>query len=208
MTPSIRLSVTALTLSVALFSALRAESEVAHLNVGDVIPAGEVRTDTGEAVTLSDLVAGKPTVLIFYRGGWCPYCNRHLAALAKVAPKLEEAGFQLLAISPDRPQKLREKPDLGQLPYTLLSDSSMDLCQSFGIAFKVDDALVAKYRDSYGIDLEGDSGETHHLLPHPSVFIVDAGGTIRFAHVDPKYKVRLDPEVILENAQAVPADRP
>jgi len=178
------------------------------LGVGDVIPAGQIHTETGEAVTLADLVTGKPTVLIFYRGGWCPHCSRHLSALAEITLKLEEAGFQLLAISPDRPEKLRAKPDLGRLPYTLLSDSSMDLCRSFGIAFKVDDAKVIKYRDSYGIDLEGDSGETHHLLPHPSVFIVDGGGTIRFAHVDPKYKVRLDPEVILKTAQAVLEEGP
>ena len=195
-------------LLIAVTLSLQAATESGHLGVGDVIPAGEVLTETGEAVALNDLVAGKPTVLIFYRGGWCPYCNRHLSALAEVAPKLEEAGFQLLAISPDKPEKLRAKPDLGKLPYTLLSDSNMDLCQSFGIAFKVDDKMVIKYRDSYGIDLEGDSGETHHLLPHPSVFIVDGGGTIRFAHVDPKYKVRLDPEVILKSAQAVLADSP
>jgi len=187
---------------------LRAEPQIEHLDVGDVIPAGEVRTDTGETVALIDLVIGKPTVLIFYRGGWCPYCNRHLAGLAEVAPNLEKAGFQLLAISPDRPEKLRAKPDLGKLPYTLLSDSSMSLCRSFGIASKVDDAMVVKYRDSYGIDLEGDSGETHHLLPHPAVFIVDGDGTIRFAHVDPNYKVRLDPEVILKSAQAVLAVGP
>ena len=191
---------------IAVTGGLHAESEIEPLNVGDVIPIGEVRKDTGEAVALRDLVAWKPTVLIFYRGGWCPYCNRHLEALAEIAPELEAAGFQLLAISPDRPEKLREKSDLGKLPYTLLSDSSMDLCQSFGIAFKVDDALVAKYRDSYGIDLEGDSGETHHLLPYPSVFIVDGAGVIRYAHVDPNYKVRLDPEIILENAQAVLED--
>lgn len=206
MTPFVRLSVPILATTALFISSLRAEPEIDHLDVGDAIPAGEVRTDTGEAVGLRDLVAGKPTVLIFYRGGWCPYCNRHLEGLAEVAPELEEAGIQLLAISPDRPEKLREKPDLGKLPYTLLSDSSMDLCQSFGIAFKVDDALVVKYRDSYGIDLEGDSGETHHLLPYPSVFIVDGNGVIRFAHVDPNYKVRLDPEMILKQAQAVPMD--
>ncbi len=206
MTPFARLSALTLATAAIFISSLQAESEIEHLEVGDVIPAGEVRTDTGEAVGLSDLVDGKPTVLIFYRGGWCPYCNTHLSALAEIAPELEAAGFQLLAISPDRPEKLREKPDLGKLPYTLLSDSSMDLCKSFGIAFKVDDALVVKYRDSYGIDLEGDSGETHRLLPYPSVFMVDGKGVIRFAHVDPNYKVRLDPETIMKNAQAVLGD--
>ena len=203
MAPFIRNVFPALTLSVAVISALSAESAIGHLDIGDAVPALKVRTDTGQAVSLPDLMDGNPTVLIFYRGGWCPYCNRHLSGLAEIVPELKDAGFQLLAISPDRPEKLRAKPDLGTLPYTLLSDSSMDLCRSFGITFKVDDAMVKKYRERYGIDLEGDSGETHHLLPHPSVFIVDGRGTIRFAHVDSNYKVRLDPEAILKSAKAV-----
>ncbi|MND03159.1 hypothetical protein D3C83_228470 [compost metagenome] len=65
------------------------------------------------------------------------------------------------------------------------------------------DELVAKYQGSYGIDLEGDSGETHHLLPHPSVFIIDAAGIIRFAHVNPDYKVRMTPAEIMAAIKAV-----
>lgn len=56
------------------------------------------------------------------------------------------------------------------------------------------------YRDR--IDLEAASGRTHHLLPHPAVFVADTGGTIRFAHVNPDYKVRLEPKSILEAAKA------
>ncbi len=172
------------------------------LGVGDPLPDGTVRTPGGNPVSLLDVTAGRPVVLVFYRGGWCPFCVRHLRALAEAAPEIEAAGFELLAISPDRPEKLREHPDLRTAPYTLLSDSPMDLARAFGIAFQVEDALVEKYKDSYDIDLEGDSGQTHHLLPHPSVFVADAGGVIRFAHVNPDYKERLTAEEILRALEA------
>lgn len=198
---------TAFTLLTAAWLAtvgLASPPETPRLKAGDPIPQGAVVGADGVAVSLAELAGGRPTVLIFYRGGWCPYCSRHLEELAAIVDTLTAEGFQIIAVSPDRPAKLREKPDLGDLPYSLYSDSSMAVSKAFGIAFRVDDKLVDKYKNSYGIDLEGDSGETHHLLPHPSVFIVDGKGIIRFAHVDPDYKVRIDPDEIVETARSIP----
>jgi peroxiredoxin len=168
------------------------------VSVGDPVPDGTLRRPDGGTVGLHDALGGRPAVLVFYRGGWCPFCLRHLQALSEAAPEIEGSGFGLFAISPDRPAKLRAHPDLEGAPYTLLSDSPMTLARAFGIAFKLDDEFVEKYKNEYGIDLEADSGQTHHLLPHPSVFVVDADGTVRFAHVNPDYKERLSPEDILE----------
>lgn len=183
-------------------SAGAATPPVAALAVGQPVPAVTVRTDRDAAVSLRTVIADQPTVLIFYRGGWCPFCTRQLAALAETEAELRAAGFQLLALSPDRPAKLRAKPSHQKLPYTLLSDSGMQAAQAFGIAFRVEDALVARYKHSHGIDLEADSGQTHHLLPHPAVFIVDRSGHVRYAHVNPDYKVRLTPAEILAAARA------
>ncbi|MEX0326966.1 MAG: peroxiredoxin-like family protein [Puniceicoccaceae bacterium] len=175
----------------------------APLAVGDSLPQGILYTDTGDPFVLSEELSGKPAVLIFYRGGWCPYCSRHLSALAEVEEALAGAGFKLLAISPDRPEVLRQKEKLADLSYSLLSDSSMEVTSRFGIAFQVEEELVAKYKDSYGIDIEGDSGQSHHLLPHPSVFIIDGNGSIRFSYVNENYKVRLEPEEILKAAREI-----
>jgi len=175
------------------------------LKVGQSIPAGMLTTEEGARFDLAASVAEKPTVLVFYRGGWCPYCNRHLAALSDIVPDLQVAGFQILAISPDRPDILRAHKAMGEAPYRLLSDSSMEMSRKFGIAFTVEDSLVAKYKDSYGIDLEADSGYTHHMLPHPSVYIVDPSGKIRFTYVNEDYKVRLEPEKILAEVRKIQA---
>ena len=85
----------------------------------------------------------------------------------------------------------------------LVSDNEMTGAQALGIAFRVDDATVKKYKESYGIDLEADSGRTHHLLPVPSVFIVGTDGVIQFSYVNPDYKVRIDPDVLLNAAKSV-----
>ncbi|MBA4136396.1 MAG: antioxidant AhpC [Opitutus sp.] len=175
------------------------------LGVGAPVPAALVRTVEGEQVELRTVLGGRPTVLIFYRGGWCPYCTKHLAALAEIEGELRATGFQVVALSPDRPEKLRAKPSHAGLNYTLLSDSKAEAMRAFGIAFRVEDALVATYKNSYGIDLEADSGESHHLLPHPAVFLFDATGVTRFAHVNPDYKLRLSGEEILAAAQSAKA---
>ena len=74
--------------------------------------------------------------------------------------------------------------------------------RAFGIAFQLDAETVDLYRRA-GIDLEEASGETHHGLPVPSVFVVDADGVIRFTHSNPDYKVRLAPEKLLAALDAV-----
>lgn len=179
----------------------QAQTNSTPLKVGDAIPDVTLRTEDDKEVSLRKLVSEKPSVLIFYRGGWCPFCNRHLQALVGIEDDLHKAGAQLLASSMDQPGKLKATPDRERLHYRLLSDSDAAAAKAFGIAFKVDDATVEKYK-GYGINLDAASGRDHHILPHPAVFIADTAGKIRFAHVNPDYKVRLEPKKILEAAQA------
>lgn len=175
--------------------------EVRPLLIGAAVPDVSVRTAKGDTVSLKSVVTEKPTVLIFYRGGWCPFCSKQLGGLEGVDPKLRELGYQIVAVSPDKPEKLNETAAKHKLTYTLLSDSKMDASKAFGIAFKVDDATLEKYK-SYKIDLSEASGEPHHLLPVPSVFILGTDGKIRFTYVNPDYKVRLDGDVLLAAAKA------
>jgi len=190
-----------LTCFLLLTTLLFAQPSPKPLEVGDSIPDVKLRTEENEQVSLRKLLSEKPTVLIFYRGGWCPFCNRHLQSLAGIEDDLDKAGTQLLAISMDQPAKLKATPDRDKLHYRLLSDSDAVAVKAFGIAFKVDDATVEKYK-TYGINLDAASGKEHHILPHPAVFIVNTNGVIRFAHVNPDYKVRLEPAKILEAARA------
>jgi peroxiredoxin len=86
------------------------------------------------------------------------------------------------------------------LGYTLYSDSSLTAARAFGIAFQLSDAEVAEYK-GYGIDLEEASGHTHHQLPVPSVFLVEAGGTIRWVYSNADYRLRPDNARLLNAAR-------
>ncbi|MBA3581443.1 MAG: AhpC/TSA family protein [Gammaproteobacteria bacterium] len=175
--------------------------DVRPLLVGEKLPAIQLNNMDGTAVSLNNLVTEKPTVLVFYRGGWCPYCNFQLGQLQSIESQLVALGYQVLAVSPDKPEKQNESKTKQSLQYQLLSDSSMEAAQALGIAFRLDDETNAKYKE-YGIDLEATSGYTHHLLPVPAVWIIDQTGLIRFAYVNPNYKSRLDPELLLAAAKS------
>lgn len=176
-------------------------ADVAPIKVGQSLPKIVLRTTENKRFDLNRAVKDKPAVLIFYRGGWCPYCNTQLGQLQTIEADLLKLGYQVIAVSPDRPAKLRESVDRHKLGYTLLSDSDMSASRALGIAFKVEDALVNKYKTGYGIDLEADSGHAHHQLPVPSAFIVGRDGIIHFSYVNPDYKTRIAPNELLEAAK-------
>ena len=124
-----------------------------------------------------------------------------MGQLQKIAPQLIELGYQIIAVSPDRPEHLRESLAKNELGYTLLSDAKMTASLAFGIAFKVDDKTVELYK-GYGIDLEASSGEKHHLLPVPAVFVVGRDREVKFQYADPDYKTRIDPDLLLAAARS------
>ena len=106
-----------------------------------------------------------------------------------------------MAISPDRPENLRASVKQNELAYVLLSDSKMTAARAFGVAYKVDDETL-KLLAKFDIDLEQASGEAHHELPVPSVFLIGSSGKIDFEYVNADYKVRLDPDVLLAAAKS------
>ena len=171
------------------------------LLVGSKVPPLILLTTESEAYDLTAAIAKKPTVIIFYRGSWCPYCNLHLSELKDAESELLELGYQIIAISPDKPENLKTSIEKHKMKYQLLSDSKMEAAKAFGIAFKVDDETLNKY-EKYGINLEAASGEKHHMLPVPAVFLVNTDAIIQFQYVNPNYKVRLKKEVILAAAMA------
>ncbi len=124
-----------------------------------------------------------------------------MGQLHEIEDSLYALGYQVIAIAADRPSKLQESLEKYGMRYSLYSDSSTAAARVFGIAFQVDTATVTKYV-GYGIDLEAASGETHHVLPVPSVFLIDSAGLIKFTYINPDYRIRIKPQVLLAAARA------
>lgn len=167
---------------------------------GQQIPDVKLQTVDGDWVELQSLVAEKPTVVLFYRGGWCPYCNRQLAGLKPVEKKFTDLGYQILAISPDTPARLKEQQTKEEFAVTLLSDNKLDAIRAFGIGFALPDATAKKYRSMIGAELATVDGNKV-VLPAPAVFIADQKGLIQFQYVNPNYKVRVSPELLYHAAK-------
>ncbi|MFC1958844.1 redoxin domain-containing protein, partial [Chloroflexota bacterium] len=115
-------------------------------------------------------------------------------------PQLTQLGYQLIAISPDRPAKSDETIQKHKLDYQLLSDSKMIGARAFSLAFQV--SKEALEQDDFGTKLEDASGEKHHLLPVPSTFIVGTDGIIKFEYINPDHRMRLNPDLLLAAAKA------
>lgn len=160
------------------------------LLIGEKIPNATLKTSANTDVKISDLLKKKKTVLVFYRGGWCPYCNMHLQALAEAEKEILDLGYQIAAVSPDAPKNLKSTEEKDKVKYTLLSDSKGELINAMGIAFQVP--------ENYKSVINANSnGENKSFLPVPSVFIVNEEGEILFEYISPNFKHRISNELLV-----------
>jgi peroxiredoxin len=177
-------------------------TQVEPLAVGVKAPPFFALTTKGGVRRFDPDAYRKPTVVIFYRGGWCPYCNAQLSDLHSVEPKLRARGFEIVFLSTDQPKLLYSSLRAADIHYTLLSDSHLQAAKAFHVAYHVNDATLAKMRE-YGVDLDASTGNAEHELPVPSVFIIDTSGTIRYVYSNPDYTIRLGADALWAAAETV-----
>jgi peroxiredoxin len=168
------------------------------IRAGQPVPDVMVKTLEGADFSLKTNTIGKLTMIVFYRGSWCPFCNRHLADVEKALPELAGLGYNVVAISPDTADGLRKMADKNHLTYALMSDPGLQAAEDFGLAFSLDEATLAKYQ-AYGIKLTVERNGKF-CLPVPALYLIDKQGRIAFAHADPDYKKRLSGEELLKAA--------
>jgi len=166
------------------------------LAIGAPAPDAHVQTITGEATTLAALYAAGPTMVVFYRGGWCPFCNFQVHELSEHHARFVERGVQLVMISVDRPEEGARTSAAYEIPFTVLSDSDLSAHTAYHVLNVVDDETLERYR-GMGLDLSASSGRDHHTIAVPSVFVVRDGNII-FRHVDRDYRTRPSAAQLLE----------
>lgn len=170
--------------------------EIAPLLIGEKIPDAILKSVDNQDVNLTSLFNKKRTVLVFYRGGWCPYCNLHLAALAEAEKELLALGYQIIAISPDAPKNLKITEEKVKVNYLLLSDSNGELAKSVGLAFQAPE----NYKPVIN---KGSKGLNSTFLPVPAVFLVNLNGEIEFEHITPNYKSRITNDLLIAVAKSL-----
>jgi peroxiredoxin len=176
--------------------------EADALRVGDPAPAIALPDAVGRSTELAALWRAGPVVVVFYRGGWCPYCNLALRAWQAQLPELQRLGASLVAISPQTPDGSMSTAEKPALAFPVLSDSALEAAQAFRIAFEMPPALVELYRAA-GNDLAVINGNGRWVLPLPATYVIDRDGVIAYAHIEADYRERAEPEQVLAAVAAV-----
>ncbi len=180
-----------------LLTAINATAQIAEkaedispLLISEKIPSVNIINANGKTESILDVIKRKPTILLFYRGGWCLYCNAHLSAVGQIEKEISELGYQIVAVSPDSPKNLMKSSEKNKTNYALYSDSKGELTITMGLAFKASEKQMPRlteYSDSLN----------QGYLPVPSLFIIDTDGTIIFEYISPNYKNRISTETLL-----------
>lgn len=192
----------------AAFAAEQADLQTAGvpagvLAVGDPFPDAELLDATGEPTSVRAATAGRPAVIVFYRGAWCPYCNLTLRAYQEqLAPELDRRGIALVAISPQKPDGSLTMQETHDLTYAVLSDPGNQIATALGILTGPSTDVRAA-QSSLGLDLTAVNADGTTGLPMPTVVLVDAEGAIRWIDVHPDYTTRTEPEDVLAAVDAV-----
>lgn len=170
--------------------------DVCPLKVGEEVPADvSLVNSNGDTSTVAEALS-KKSIIVFYRGGWCPYCMRHLSALHQVKEEMAELGYDIIAITPDQFDSLGVSEARAETDITIYSDSDTDVIEAFGLGWRVDDEMHEKYVNKYELDLGEWSGDDHHILPVPALYVVH-DGVVQYQYVNPNYSVRLKPETLM-----------
>ncbi len=182
---------------------LRAAMPEPGLKVGSTAPDFTLPDALGNDVRLADMLAKGPLVLTFYRGAWCPYCNLQLHALKQSLPHFAAHGAQLVAITPQTPDRSKAQIEKDPYPFPILSDLDSSVMRAYNLYFDLPPELHALYKEKFQLDITEYNGKDRLGLPVPGTFIIDQAGVVRAVFADTDYTQRMEPAEILAALDAL-----
>jgi peroxiredoxin len=133
------------------------------LKVGDKAPDFALPDAlTGETVRLADLL-GKPLLLYFARGTWCPTCRKWMSEIEKNMPELEKRGAGTATIAAQRPDGMQDHLKSHPYPFPVLADAGRKVVKEYGVYVRANFESIN--------------------IARPANFVLDAAGTIKFIHI-------------------------
>ncbi len=167
-----------------------AQNKPDGLKVNAVAPDFTAKDQSGKVINLKSVLKKNEVVMVFYRGQWCPFCNKELKALEDSLQWISAKGAIVLAISPEVPENITKTIEKTKASYSILYDDGLKIMKSYDVAFPVDSLTISKYK-TYGIDFTVANGATNgNNLPVPAVYVINKKGIITYRHFDPDYRKR------------------
>jgi len=163
--------------------------------VGDLAPDFELKNTLGESVTLADYLKKGSVILTWYRGGWCPYCNLTLQRLQLELPNFKARGANLIALTPELPDRSLSTSEKQALAFEVLSDIDNQVAKNYGIVFELIPEVATSYQQAF--DMHSYNGNSSNELPLTASYVINQEGKIIYAFLDADYRNRAEPSTIL-----------
>jgi len=160
------------------------------LKNGEKAPEFTATDNSGKTLNLKALLKShKAVVLFFYRGQWCPYCNKHIKELQDSLQLLTGKGAYVIGVTPETSENISKTIDKTHASFSIIQDNGYKIMKAYGVNYVVDDVMLGRLK-GYGVDLEKNNGNTDHVLPVPATYIIDRSGKIIFVHFDKDFRNR------------------
>ena len=166
------------------------------LRAGDRVPDFTLPNQHGEMRRFADFLTESTVVLNIYRGGWCPYCNFEMKALAEALPEIEAAGAQLVGMAPEDPDHALDTSSRHDIGIEILSDAGNAVSEQLGLVFSLAEELRPIYLAA-GLDIPAYNGDDSFRLPVPATYIVGSDGIVKAHFVNADYTQRMEPAEIV-----------
>lgn len=167
------------------------------LSVGQQAPSFNGTDQNGKTIDLKKILkTNKSVVLFFYRGQWCPYCNKHIKELQDSLQLLTGKNAYVIGVTPETKDNINATIKKTSAAFSVIQDADDSIMKAYGVAFRMDDDTFAKYK-TYGVDLEANNGNTRHTLPVPATYIISPSGKIKFVQFDSNYQKRASVKSLL-----------
>jgi len=177
---------------------IKAQDKPEGLFIGSKAPDFKAKDQDGKDVRLKDLLKKGKVVLVFYRGYWCPYCNRELSRLQDSLSLIQEKGATVVAVSPEKPELIKQTVEKTKAAYPVIYDEGMKIMKGYEVEYELEETTLARYRSS-GLDIEKNNGDNGKYLPVPAVYIIDKESNVTYRFFDTDYKKRPSIAEILKN---------
>lgn len=168
------------------------------LKVGDVAPMFSAKDQNGKTVMLKQALKKGPVVILFYRGQWCPFCNKQLSNFSDSLQMLIGKGASVLAITPETEENVKKTVEKTRSSFSILDDHGMAIMKMYKVNFSVDENTITKYK-GYGIDFDKANGSNGANLPVPATYIIGKDGIIKYVFFNTDYRQRASVHDILNN---------
>ncbi|MFN8251534.1 MAG: peroxiredoxin-like family protein [Ferruginibacter sp.] len=168
------------------------------LSAGEAAPLFSISQNSEKIFDLADALKKGPVVLVFYRGQWCPYCNKYLSRLNDSLRLVKDKGAVIVALSPEVQANIVKTAEKTKAAFPVLHDSGMLVMKRYKVNFDVDEKTVNKYKE-YGIDFNEANGINGASLPVPATYIIGTDGIIRYVFFNTDYRKRPSVKEILDN---------